>query len=173
MRWQLNKLVGLNKYSTGIIGDFLPASLSNKFLFLWTGDYSGNNLKDSLGSSAVISVAGKDWPTRYIPQNTSATFSVPDNATFLSADGDNFWFDTLDVRQQKTHADLIASTTMRTFIKYADFEPYHVYAIGILKAGEIITDADKITLNKFFKLWAEYWGELMDSGYMKDNRGGD
>lgn len=161
--------VGINAWKVAS----MPKALRDKFLFLWTGGYSGNDLKDSLGSSAVISVTGKDWTTRYIPQNTSATFSVPDNATFLSADGDNFWFDTLDVRQQKTHADLIASTTMRTFIKYADFEPYNIYAIGILKAGEIITDADKITLNKFFKLWAEYWGELMDSGYMKDNRGGD
>lgn len=161
--------VGINAWKVAS----MPKALRDKFLFLWTGGYSGNDLKDRLGSSAVISVTGKDWTTRYIPQNTSATFSVPDNATFLSADGDNFWFDTLDVRQQKTHADLIASTTMRTFVKYADFEPYNIYAIGILKAGEIITDADKITLNKFFKLWAEYWGELMDSGYMKDNRGGD
>jgi len=152
----------------------MPKALCDKFLFLWTGDYSGNDLKDSLGSSAVVSVLNKDWTTRHIPQTTSATFSVPDNATFLNADGvDDFWFNSSDALQQKTHADLIASTTMRTFVKYADFEPYHVYAIGILKAGEIITDAEKITLNRFFKLWAEYWGVFMDSGYMKDNRIGN
>lgn len=149
----------------------LPVVLRNKFLFLWTGGYTGDNLKDSLGSAAVISVTGKDWTTRYIDPDTSATFAVPDNATFLGADGtDDFWFDASDTLQQKTHAELIASETLRTFVKYADFEPYNIYVIGILKAGEVLTQSDRIALNKYFKLWFQYWGEVMVSGYMKDNR---
>jgi hypothetical protein len=151
----------------------LSPSLRAKFLYLWTGSYEGDDLLSDLGNE-VIAVTGKDWGTSYITPDTSATFAVPDNATFLAADGsDDFWFDDSDVLQQKDHADLIASATLRTFIKYADFEPYNVYAIGILKAGEVLTDSDKIELNRFFKLWAEYWGVLMDSGYVKDNRIGN
>jgi hypothetical protein len=154
--------------------DRLPVELRNKFLYLWSGSYTGDNLRDSLGSESVISVSGKDWTTKQIPPETAATFTVPDNATFLAADGaDNFWFDGSDLLQQKTHADLILSTTQRTFVKYSDFDPFNVYSIGILKDGEILTDDDKIELNKYFKLWAEYWGEFMDSGYMKDNRIGN
>lgn len=149
----------------------LPAALRAKFLFLWTGKYDGDNLKDDLGGAAVITVTGKDFITRHIPPDTAATFAVPDNATFLAADGaDDFWFNASDVLQHKTHGNLIASTTLRTLIKYADTEPYYVYGIGILKEGEILTDGEKIMLNTYFRLWAEYWGELMDSGYMKDNR---
>lgn len=172
MAQRLNKMGGLNRYSKKRPKiDFLPEDLRDKFLFLWSGDYDGDNLKDSLGGTAVITVTGKDWTTRYIPQETEATFAVPNNATFITADGaDNFWFNSSDVLQQKTHGNLIASTTLRTFIKYADFEPYSIYAAGILKAGEVVTDAEKVKLNRYFKLWANYWGVLMDSGYTKDNR---
>jgi uncharacterized protein (TIGR02145 family) len=119
----------------------------------------------------IISVIDKDWVSKAIPPTTGATFAVLNNATYLAADGtDDWWFNGAGVLQQKTHADLIISETMRTFIKYADFEPYDVSAIGILKDGEVITEAEKVILNRFFKLWAEYWGLFMDSGYMKDNR---
>lgn len=149
----------------------LPSALRAKFLFLWSGKYDGDNLKDDLGGAAVITVTDKDWTTNFIPPTTAATFAVPDNATFLAADGaDDFWFDASDTLLQKTHANLIASTTARTFIKYADVTPHNVIGIGILKAGETLTDGEKIKLNRYFRLWAEYWGELMDSGYVKSNR---
>ena len=152
----------------------LPAALRAKFLFLWSGKYDGDNLKDDLGGAAVITVTDKDWTTNFIPPTTAATFAVPDNATFLAADGaDDFWFDASDTLLQKTHANLIASTTARTFIKYADTAPHNVIGIGILKAGETLTDGEKIKLNRYFRLWAEYWGEMMDSGYMKSNRIGN
>lgn len=149
----------------------LPPELLAKFLFLWTGSYNGDNLLSDLGPE-VITVTDKDWITNYIPPYTLATLAVPDNATFLAADGtDDWWFNVGNALLQKTHANLISSETIRTFIKYTDFEPYNVSAIGILKEGEVLTDADKIKLNKFFKLWVQYWGEtMMDSGYMKDNR---
>lgn len=149
----------------------LPAALRAKFLFIWTGKYDGDNLKDDLGGAAVITVTDKDWTTSFIPPTTAATFAVPDNATFLAADGaDDFWFNASNALLQKTHANLIASTTARTFIKYADTSPHNVYGIGILKDGETLTDGEKIKLNRYFRLWAEYWGELMDSGYLKSNR---
>lgn len=164
-RQQLNKL-GIIE-SRKDLG--LPPSLRNKFLFLWTGRYNGDNLLDDL-SSAVITVTGRDWATSAIP-DTTATFAVPDNATFLAADGtDDFWFNGSNVLQQKTFTELIESTTLRTFVKYTDFEPYYVSAIGILKNGEVITEGEKIVLNRYFKLWFLYWGDAMDSGYMKDNR---
>ncbi len=162
----------INKLSVrrALLLDSLPESLLAKFQFLWTGEYSGNNLLNDLGSD-VITVTGKDWSTKYIPPNTTATFSVPNNATYISADGtDDFWFNSSDVLQQKNHADLIASTTMRTFIKYSDFDPYKVYAIGILKSGETLTSSEENIVSKFFKLWLFYFGTYSDYGYLKDNR---
>ena len=151
--------------------DALPATLKAKFLFLWTGKYYENNLLNDLGSE-VITVTGKDWTGKSIPPETTATFAVPDNATFVAADGaEDFWFDVADTLQQKTHAELIASETLRSFVKYTDFEPYNISAIGILKDGEVLTEDDKVVLNIFFKLWVQYWETtMMESGYMKDNR---
>jgi hypothetical protein len=150
--------------------DALPATLEAKFLFLWTGKYNEDNLLNDLGSEE-IAVTGKDWITKYIPPITTATFAVPDNATFLGADGtDDFWFNVANTLLQKSHADLIASETERTFIKYSDFPPYNVYAIGILKDGEILTDEEKNIISKYFKLWIFYFGVFSDYGYLKDNR---
>lgn len=149
----------------------LPSTLLVKFEYLWTGKFSGDDLLSDLGPE-VITVTGKDFITSYIPDTTTATFAVPDNATFLADDGaDDFWFSALNVLQQKIFTELIESTTLRTFIKYTDFEPYSISIIGILKDGEVLTEADKVILNKYFKLWVQYWGEtMMESGYMKDNR---
>lgn len=166
-------VAGVNR--AGILQSILSGGLSEalkaKFLFLWTGKYDGDNLLSDLDST-VITVTDKDWITKFIPPDTIATFAVPNNATFISADGtDDFWFDATDNPQAKTHAELIASETLRSFVKYTDFEPYNISAMGILKNGEILTDSDKIALNVFFKLWVQYWGTtMMESGYMKDNR---
>lgn len=149
----------------------LSPLLLAKFLYLWTGRYSGDNLLSDI-DTAVITVTGKDWTGLIIPSTTSATFAVPNNATYIAADGiDDFWFDAADAPQAITHADLIASETMQTFVKYNDFDPFNISAIGILKDGEVLTDANKIELNIYFKLWVQYWGTtMMDTGYMKDNR---
>jgi hypothetical protein len=145
-------------------GNTLPDSLLAKFLFLWNGKYSGDNLLSNLDSS-VITVTGRDWTGSVIPDDSAATFSIPQNSTYSTADEDGFWGSSV------TFADLIASTTQRTFIKYTDFEPYSISAIGILKSGEVLTDAERVILNRYFKLWVQYWGDvMMDSGYMKDNR---
>jgi uncharacterized protein (TIGR02145 family) len=125
----------------------------------------------------------KDWLTKVIPDTTAATFTVPDNATYIAADviedawmtdlapGDeSFWFSNGTLTPMDFE-DLISSNTSRTFIKYTDFAPYEISAIGILKADAVLTEADKIELTRYFKLWTQYWGyTMMDSGYMKDNR---
>jgi hypothetical protein len=149
----------------------LPAYLKAKFLYLWTGRYSGDNLLNNLGAE-VITVTGKDWSTVYISPDTTATFSVPDNATFLAADGiDDFWFNVADTLQQKTHTELIESTTTRTFVYYSDEEPYNIHSIGILKDGEVLTEDEQIILTKYFKLWVQYWSTVMlGVGHMKTNR---
>lgn len=149
----------------------LPAYLKAKFLYLWTGRYSGDNLLNNLGAE-VITVTGKDWSTVYISPDTTATFAVPDNATFLAADGtDDFWFNGSDVLQQKTHAELIESTTTRTFVHYSDEEPYNISGIGILKDGETISESERIILTKYFKLWVQYWSTtMMEVGHLKTNR---
>ena len=146
----------------------LSTTLLDKFLYLWTGKYKSGNLHSDIDDT-VITVTGKDWPTGYIPPSTAATFSVPNNSTYSTADTDNFWFNPGIL--SKTHGDLIASETDRTFVKYSDYAPYNIYAIGILKSGEVLTDADKIELNTYFWLWVQYWGATMaETGYMKDNR---
>jgi hypothetical protein len=149
----------------------LSADLLAKFLYLWTGKYNGDNLLSDL-SSDEITVTSKDWTSRYIDSSSSSTFAVPIGTTYLNADGsDDFWYNISDVRQQRTLADLIGYDPQRTFIKYADFDPFHVYAIGILKTGETLTDDDKNKLSHFFKLHMFYFGVLNDHGYMKDNVG--
>jgi hypothetical protein len=149
----------------------LPGYLKDKFLYLWTGRYDGDNLLNNLGTE-VITVTGKDWSTIYISPDTTATFAVPDNATFIAADGtDNFWFDVADTLLQKTHTNLIESTTERTFVYYADEEPYNIHSIGILKDGETISEAEQIILTKYFKLWVQYWSTvMMEVGHLKTNR---
>ena len=141
------------------------------FQYLWIGDYTGDNLKSEVGSD-VITVTNKDWTTKFIPATTSATFAVPNNATYLANDGtDDFWFDAANTLLQKTGSNLIERTTARTFILYSNTAPYFVSLIGILKSDVVLTDADTVLLTKFFKLWVQYWGEeMMEQGYMKDNR---
>lgn len=159
-----------NSIGSGSFVDVLPEELKAKFLFLWTGKVDGDHLLNDLGED-FITITGKDFTGSIIPPNTEATFAVPENATYLAADGsDDWWFSVADILQQKTHEDLISGTTGRTFIKYADFPPYNVYIIGILKTGETLTDDEKNTLSRYFKLWLFYFGTYSDYGYLKDNR---
>lgn len=148
----------------------LPSELKAKFLFLWTGKYDGDDLQNDLDDD-VITVTDKDWETKYIPETSESTFAVLDTAGYIAADTDNFWFDAEETQLQKTFTNLIESTTARTFVKYSDFEPYQIFAIGIMKAGETLTENDEYILTRYFKLWTLYFGgEMREYGYMKDNR---
>jgi hypothetical protein len=145
------------------------AAIAPLFMYLWTSKFDGDDLLSDVGTD-VITVTGKDFTARRIPATTAATFAVPNMAAFISADTDNYWISGGNLIQ-RTGADLIVCTSERTIIAYNDYEPYHVYAIGILKPDVVLTEALKIKLNKLFRLWALYWDEtFMDSGYMKDNR---
>lgn len=149
----------------------LPDTLLAKLLYLWTGKYDGDDLLNDLDTS-VITVTAKDWATKYINSSSAATFAVPNNATYIDADGsDDFWFDGVDAPIEASLTQLISYDPQRTFIKYADFDPYHVYAIGILKTGEVLTDEEKNILSTYFKLHIFYFGVLNDYGYLKDNVG--
>ena len=161
--------IGITNRKPSISG--LPGYLRDKFLFLWLGDYQGDNLLNSLGTD-YITVTNKDWSTKVIPDTTSATFSVPNNASYLNADGaEDFWFNSGNTLLQKTFTQLIESTTFRTFVKYNEDSPYFIYAIGVLKQGETISDEEKVILTKYFRLWVQYWSTvMMEQGYMKDNR---
>jgi len=164
-------LKGLTIGSRNQIGSSLPSELLDKFLFLWTGKYHGDNLLSDL-SSDEITVTSKDWITKYIPEESASTFAAPIGAVYLNADGtDDFWYNGANVRQQRTHTDLISYDPQRTFIKYSDFAPYYVYAISVLKTGEVLTDSDKNILSRFFKLHIMYFDAWNDFGYMKDNVG--
>lgn len=161
-------------------GDKISLVLDSSWDSLTTGAYCYYNgmITNSFISSNpdTLIVTNKDWSTKHIPPETLATISIPNDYKYIQADNvyDNFWLDPYfeaPVLNQITHAELIVSETERTFVKYSDFEPYNISAIGILKAGTVLTELDKIYLNKFFKLWVQYWGTtMMDSGYMKDNR---
>ena len=177
VRIMLNRMNILNRVGipANCIIDFLPAATKAKFREMWSpGNVNSSGNMVGLINGYILTVTGKDYTTNYIPDTSEATFAVPDNATFIADDGtDTFWSNASNVLQQKTVTHLISSTTLRTFIKYADFAPFNVFLIGILKAGEVITDNEKVILNRYFKLDKEYWGVLMDSGYMKDNRIGN
>jgi hypothetical protein len=149
----------------------LSPDLLAKFELLWEAGYNGDNLQ-SIINSDVITVTGKDWTGKFIPETTSATFAVPNNATYLACDGtDDFLFDDEDTLIQNTFADLIGYDPQRTFIKYSDFEPYEVSKWGILKADAVLTDGDKNELSRYFKLHIMYFDEWNDYGYNKDNVG--
>lgn len=159
-------------------GDSIPLVLDQtNWNALDSGGYSYYNgmITNSYISANpdTLIVTGKDWSTSYIPATTTATFAIPNDSKYIQADHvyDNFWVTIAQVINQKTHADLIASETERTFVKYADDTPYHIYAIGILKSGTTLTEAEKILITKYFDLWVQYWSPVMLSvGHLKTNR---
>lgn len=146
----------------------LPAVTRNKLLFLWTGDFSGDNLLSDLDTT-VITVTGKDFTTSYIPATSAATFAIPDNATYKGADTDNFWHSGSTILQ-KTIAQMVGTDNSRTFFKYADEAPHHITAFAIAKADAVFDSVDQDNLSKFFWLWLYYFGTLNDYGHLKENR---
>ena len=161
-------------------GDNISLVLDNSWDSLTTGAYCyyNNMITNSYISSDpdTLIVTGKDWTTPYIPPETTATISIPNDSKYIQADNgyDNFWLDPyfeIPVLNQITHAELIVSETERTFVKYSDQEPYNIYAIGILKAGVTLTEAEKTLLSKYFWLWVQYWSTtLLGAGHLKTNR---
>lgn len=150
------------------IGLGLSPATRSKFLFLWTGKFSGNNLLSDL-DELILHVTGRDFPTNYIPATSTATFAIPNTDQFKNADIDNFWHSGATILQ-KTTAELVASDITRSIVKYSDIEPYHIWAIGILKPGETIDANEYDALSKYFWLHWLYFGATNDYGHLKDNR---
>jgi hypothetical protein len=158
--------LGLHKYNQR---SWITPELRDKFLFLWTGKFDGDNLLSDLDSTA-ITVTGKDFTTSYIPYTSAATFAVPDNATFEAADTDLMWFDSGGTPKTIAVKQLVNFDYERTLIKFDDSSPYHVRMIGILKAGETLTEDEVDRVHRGFYLWVYWSGVENDYGHYKDNR---
>lgn len=152
----------------GALSNF-PQSLKNKFLFLWTGKFNGNNLLSDLNAD-VITVTGKDFATSYIPEGSAATFKMPNTTDYQTADKDTIWFNSTATQRAETLTELIAYDFNRTFIDYEAGSPHNINKIGILKAGAILNNNEINELHKYFKL-SIYWTNVLNvNGVLKANR---
>lgn len=139
----------------------MPARTRNKLLFYWTQDMDI--------SSCPIVITNKDWSTSYIPATSTATFAIPDNATYIGADTDNFWHSGETILQ-KTTAHLVALDNARTFVWYDDEAPYHIRGMAMALEGATFDQVDHNNLSKGMRLWMYYFGVENDYGYLKENR---
>jgi len=124
---------------------------------------------DAYGGSPLI-LSENPWLT-YLPATYGGTVQAPQEAAFIAADevSDNLWF-TGGEANDVSLADLIAQEYDNTLVKYADDEPYHVYVIGIVKAGVTLSDDQKDELSDSFDLWVFHFGTWRDAGAIKENR---
>jgi len=160
--------ININSNISNKAASFPTARLLDLMLFFWGGALVGDNLKNKFDNN-IITVTNKDFASKYISSDSSATFAAPDIAEYKTADEDNFWYDVGGNVLNKTVTDLYGAVTERTIIKYSATEPYNVYWICILKSGVVLTDNQKDDFSKQFTLWLYYFGELNDYGYYKDN----
>jgi len=145
----------------------LSQEIQSKFLYLWTGKFSGNNLLSDLDSN-IITVTGKDFSSKYIPSTTAATFRIPNDQDFIDADSDNIWYQ--DDFRQVTAEELVTYDFSRTIVKYSNVGPHNISAIGILKYGETLTANELNAVFKYFEL-SVYWNDSYnDNGRIKENR---
>ena len=143
----------------GIAGGIMPAEKGLLYFYAETKNLSGGRLYNEIeGQSGYIEVDGDEY-------------SCPaGNQDIIDADTDKFWYDYGGVPIVRTTEDLITGFPERTLVEYPDVPPYEVESIGIISAGIVLTESRKIYLNTKFRLWFLYWGEAMDSGYIKGNR---
>lgn len=146
------------------------ASIIGLFDYLWIGQVVGDYLISETDGRR-ITIIGKDFAGIYIPDSSVATFQLAADPDFILDDApDHFWFDAGGNQNIITLADLIGADYTRTFIKYANFSPYNVYAIGLLNSGVVLTPAQIDELHEYFWLWLFWSGVLNDYGFLKDNR---
>ena len=143
--------------------------LQEKFVFLWSGKFDGDNLKNDFGTDSIV-VADKDFATTYIPGTSSATFKLPSEGKYYAADSDGFWF-TDEVQRSLTVTDLNGYDLSRTFIKYSDSYPYNIQLIGILKWDVVLTTSEINSLYGYFRLPVFWSGLFNQNGFIKGNRG--
>lgn len=147
-----------------------PALLKAKMLILFTGSISGNSLLSDLGSD-VITVSGKDFSTKYIPSTATATFTLPNTATYKAADTDHLWFTEAGVPRNVTVTELIGYDFARTIVYYNSTAPHDIQWIGLFAADATLSEAEINLLHRAFKLHIFWSGTWNDYGYFKDNRG--
>ena len=147
-----------------------PALIRDKMLILWTGGISGATLLSEVGSD-VITVAGKDFTTNYIPPTSVSTLTMPDTAAYKAADTDNLWFTEAGVARNVTVAELIGYDFARTVVCYSSTSPHNIQWIGLLQADATLSEAEINLLHRTFRLHIFWSGTWNDYGYFKDNRG--
>ena len=138
------------------------------FDFLWTGEFEGDNLKNDVGSTNII-VTGKDFTTE-IPESSAASLTIA--AAFVAADNeDRLWFNSVEVQQNVSPADLIGYDFYRTIIKYSNTSPFSISKIAILKPNITLTQQQINQLHIDFDL-PVFWSDLFnENGIVKSNRG--
>lgn len=146
----------------------LKSGFKQLFLFLWEGNFVGDDLKNEVGDDA-ITVTGKDFATSYIPATSVATLSVPFDGLYWMADEDSLWHTALS-KKEVTVSDLLRIDPARTFVKYADNSPHHIEKIGIIHPFMSLSPRDKSVLMAEFGLHKYYWGYLDANGTVKQNR---
>lgn len=147
-----------------------PALLKAKMLILFTGGISGSTLLSEIGAD-VITVAGKDFTTNTIPSDSTATFTLPNNATYRAADTDNLWFTEAGASRNVTVSELIGYDFARTVVCYSSTSPHNIQWIGLLAADATLSEAEVNLLHRAFRLHIFWSGTWNDYGYFKDNRG--
>jgi hypothetical protein len=139
--------------------NWTPQVLGAKVLF-WgkVSEIAGGHMPNKLGVD-YITVAG-----------SPATYTVPDNATYKTADEDYIWFTLGGVVNNQTTSNLIGSDFSRTLVFYDDVSPYAINEIIILKSGQTLTQSEIDSLSSYMHL-SMYWSDSFnDEGYAKQNR---
>jgi len=157
------------KVTGGLSGQSAIETALLKFLFLWIGDFSGDDLLNTI-SDDVITVIDNDFSTEYIPSISNSTFKVPNNNFYIDADIDCLWFEEDGTPRGVTVDELIGYDFSHTFVEYNNSSPYNINAIGILKAGEILTADEIDAVHDYFSL-SIWWNDVLNLyGYLKGNR---
>jgi hypothetical protein len=128
--------------------------LKSLMCFLWVGNIDHNHLLSIL-DWRYITISGKDFASSFIPSISAATFTLPNDADYIAADLDGFWF-AGGVSKILTVGDLANCMLSRTLILYNNAPPFNVYAIGILKDTTILNNIQREQLGHDFQLWLFY-----------------
>lgn len=137
--------------------------------FLWIGSVDNNYLLSVIGNRK-ITVTGKDFLTTYIPESSTATFRITDDAIMRADDDiDNIWFVPGGIQKDVTVSNLIGGD-YRTIVKYNNISPFDIYMIGLIKHGLVLTVNQVNSISRDLQLSILWSGVYNDYGYLKDNR---
>ena len=122
---------------------------------------SGKLYNQCKGTSDYITVTGSIG---------SATYALPNNATYIADDSDYCWFKPDGSVSTMTSARLVGYDFARTIVKYDSTTPYMERRIGVLKSSVILTTAQSNKLRNDFQLSTWWSNTLSLYGYLKGNR---